>query len=139
MEYLELDVEFPSLLTRIQSSVIDFSIILFSLFIISQICDIISLPDWLRGALLIFLFVLYEPVLQTLGGTLGNRIKGINVRKNENFDSKINIFQGIIRFIVKILLGWISFLTIHNDYRKRAIHDMVAGTVMLPVKKSYLK
>ncbi|MBD1430458.1 MULTISPECIES: RDD family protein [Sphingobacterium] len=129
------EFEFPTLLTRIQSSVIDFGVILIIIFVFSQLSDSINFPDWIRGFALLFVFILYEPTLQTLGGTIGNRIKGINVRKNQDVERKINFFQALIRFIVKVLLGWVSFLTIHNDYRKRAIHDLVAGTVMLPSKK----
>lgn len=129
------EFEFPTLITRIQSSVIDFGVILIIIFVFSQLSDSINFPDWIRGFALLFVFILYEPTLQTLGGTIGNRIKGINVRKNQDVERKINFFQALIRFIVKVLLGWVSFLTIHNDYRKRAIHDLVAGTVMLPSKK----
>jgi uncharacterized RDD family membrane protein YckC len=129
------EFEFPTLITRIQSSVIDFGVILIIIFVFSQLSDSINFPDWIRGFALLFVFILYEPSLQILGGTIGNRIKGINVRKNQDVERKINFFQALIRFIVKVLLGWVSFLTIHNDYRKRAIHDLVAGTVMLPSKK----
>lgn len=135
MEEIKEECEFPTLLSRIQSSVIDFGVILTLIFVFSQISDSMNFPDWLRGFALLFVFILYEPTLQTLGGTIGNRIKGINVRKNEDLDSKINFFQAFIRFIVKVLLGWISFLTIHNDDRRRALHDMAAGTVMIEAKK----
>jgi len=135
MEEIEDEYEFPTLLSRIQSSVIDFGVILVLIFVFSQISDSLNFPDWLRGFALLFVFILYEPTLQTLGGTIGNRIKGINVRKNEDLDSKINFFQAFIRFIVKVFLGWISFLTIHNDDRRRALHDMAAGTVMIEAKK----
>lgn len=40
-------------------------------------------------------------------------------------------FQAIIRYIIKISLGWISFLTINSNYEKRAIHDFVAGSVVI--------
>src|SRR5690606_32850328 len=110
------EFEFPTLITRIQSSVIDFGVILIIIFVFSQLSDSINFPDWIRGFALLFVFILYEPSLQILGGTIGNRIKGINVRKNQDVERKINFFQALIRFIVKVLLGWVSFLTIHNDY-----------------------
>lgn len=131
----EIDFEseelFPSLMDRIQSMLMDTGVLLFTLYICGLVYDSISAPDWLRGASLAFVFFFYEPVMQTMGGTIGNRIKKINVRKNEDFTKSINFFQALIRFIAKVFLGWISLLTIHGDIRKRAIHDMIAGTVML--------
>lgn len=131
----DLDIEnedlFPSLMDRIQSSLIDMGIILLTLYTCGLFYDSLGAPNWLRGASLIFVFFLYEPIMQTMGGTVGNRIKRINVRKNEDFTKSINFFQALIRFVAKVFLGWISFLTIHGDIRKRAIHDMIAGTVMI--------
>jgi uncharacterized RDD family membrane protein YckC len=51
----------------------------------------------------------------------------------KNFSNKksINIFQSFFRFFVKIGLGWLSFLTIHSNPQKRAIHDKFSGTVMI--------
>ncbi|SKB54987.1 Uncharacterized membrane protein YckC, RDD family [Sphingobacterium nematocida] len=133
MQDLDLENEhlFPSLMDRMQSSLIDTGIILLTLYTCGLFYDSIEAPDWLRAASLIFVFFLYEPVMQTMGGTVGNRIKRINVRKNEDFTKPINFFQALIRFVAKVFLGWISLLTIHGDIRKRAIHDMIAGTVMV--------
>ncbi|MES1198207.1 MAG: RDD family protein, partial [Chitinophagaceae bacterium] len=67
----------------------------------------------------------------TLGFTLGNFIKGIRVRQYSNKVKRINIFQAILRYIFKIALGWLSFITIHSNPEKRAIHDFVSGSVMI--------
>jgi hypothetical protein len=32
---------------------------------------------------------------------------------------------------VKVMLGWLSFLTIHTNTEKRAIHDLFIGSVMI--------
>ena len=88
-------------------------------------------PDGVRIALFVGLFVLYEPLFTALGCTLGNYIKGIRVRKNSNTSQKINILQAMIRYPVKFLLGWVSFLTISSNPQRRAIHDLVAGSVMI--------
>jgi uncharacterized RDD family membrane protein YckC len=66
-----------------------------------------------------------------LGATLGNYIKGIRVRQNGATGQRINFFQAFIRYVLKMLLGWISFLTIHTNPQKRAIHDIIAGSVMI--------
>jgi hypothetical protein len=33
--------------------------------------------------------------------------------------------------VLKTLLGWISFLTITRNTERRAIHDLVSGSVMV--------
>ncbi|MBS1512743.1 MAG: RDD family protein [Bacteroidetes bacterium] len=73
----------------------------------------------------------YEPVCMISGATLGNYLIGIRVRKYSDTNKRISIFQAYVRFIVKVLLGWISFLTIGMNKERRAIHDLVAGTVMI--------
>ena len=77
------------------------------------------------------LFIAYEPICMTLGSTLGNYLKGIRVRKDSDSTKRINIFQAIIRYPVKVFLGWISFLTINSNPKRRAIHDLVSGSVMI--------
>jgi len=53
------------------------------------------------------------------------------VRKHSDPGKKINLIQSYLRFIVKFLLGWISFITISFNEEKRAIHDFAGGTIML--------
>jgi hypothetical protein len=44
--------------------------------------------------------------------------------------TNINIFYSIFRYLSKLLLGWISLLTIHSDDYGRAIHDKIGNSVM---------
>jgi uncharacterized RDD family membrane protein YckC len=90
-----------------------------------------NVPDWVRIALFASLFIAYEPLCMTLGSTLGNYLKGIRVRKDSDSTKRINILQAIMRYPVKVLLGWISFLTISSNPKRRAIHDLVSGSVMI--------
>ena len=50
-----------------------------------------------------------------------------------SYTKKINILQALIRYILKVGLGWISFLTIHSNKERRAIHDFAAGSVMIEI------
>jgi uncharacterized RDD family membrane protein YckC len=67
----------------------------------------------------------------TLGCTLGNLFMGIRVKRIEDSTRRINILQALIRYPVKACLGWLSMLTVTGDPKKRAIHDMVSGSVMI--------
>lgn len=124
--------KYPQLTDRIQSSFIDLILIVAMMYVFASILDRYEhVPDWVRIVMFAGLFVIYEPLCMTIGFTLGNYIKGIRVRKFSDSTKRINIFQAIIRYPIKVLLGWISFLTIHSNPKRRAIHDMVSGTVMI--------
>ena len=123
---------YPLLKDRIQSTFIDFIFLLVLLFIGAAVIDKFeNVPDWVRIALFVGLFIVYEPLFTALGCTLGNYIKGIRVRQYSDTTQKINIFQALIRYPIKTILGWISFLTIGSNPQRRAIHDLIAGSVMI--------
>ena len=125
-------VIYPSLTERIKSTFIDFILILFLFSITGIFLDNFDeVPDWLRATLLLSLFYVYEPVAQTFGCTLGNYIMGIRVRKQNDHARRINIAQAYVRLIFKTLLSWFSFFTINKNPRRRAIHDLISGTVMI--------
>lgn len=129
---MNMEEKYPQLTDRIQSTFIDTFLIVILMFAFASILDNFeNVPDWVRMAMFLGLFVAYEPLCTTLGATLGNYLKGIRVRKDSDQTKRINIFQAIIRYPVKILLGWVSFLTIHSNPKRRAIHDLVSGSVMI--------
>lgn len=128
-----MNEKYPFVLERIQSILIDSVLIIACMIIFSDILsNFKNVPDWLRAILLILLF-LYEPIMTTFGGTIGNNIKKIRVRKNANENESINIFQALVRYTFKLLFGWLSFISIFSSTKKRAIHDILSGTVMIKV------
>lgn len=126
--------KYPELSVRIQSTFIDTLFIVVLMFLFSSILDRIQdPPEWLHIAMFVSIWVLYEPLCTTLGCTIGNYLKGIRVRRAGDHYRKINFFQALVRYATKLLLGWLSFLTIHQNLQRRAIHDMVSGSVMLKI------
>lgn len=124
--------KYPLLSDRVQSSFIDTILVIIMMFVFSSVLDRYEhVPDWVRILLFAGLFIIYEPLCIALGSTLGNYIKGIRVRRDDNTARRINIFQSLIRYPIKLSLGWLSFLTIHSNTKRRAIHDMVSGSVMI--------
>jgi uncharacterized RDD family membrane protein YckC len=102
------------------------------MFIFSSVLDRFDgVPDWIRIALFFGLWAVYEPLCTSLGGTLGNHFKGIRVRRAADTSRRLSFFAAFIRYVLKISLGWISFLTIHSNPHKRAIHDFASGSVMI--------
>ena len=127
-----MDEKYPQLGDRVQSTFIDTIFIVVLIFTFANILDKFdNVPDGIRIAMFVSLFIAYEPLCMTLGCTLGNYVKGIRVKQNSDSTQRINIFQAIIRYPVKVLLGWVSFITINSDPKRRAIHDLVSGSVMI--------
>lgn len=123
---------YPTLADRVQSTFIDTVFIVVLMFVFASWLDRYeNAPDWIRIALFFGLWAVYEPLSTTLGGTIGNHFKGIRVRQFSKENKRINFFQAFIRYVFKICLGWISFLTMHSNPQKRAIHDLLVGSVMI--------
>lgn len=126
----------PSIPSRVKSTVIDGVIILVLMFLAAQIFDAVpNTPVWSKK-LAFVLVLLYEPILTSSVGTLGQRIMNIQVihhRKvmEEGVDVPINLFSSILRYLAKITLGWLSLITISFNDEKRAIHDILSGSLMV--------
>lgn len=126
------EVVYPVLVKRIQSVFIDTVFIVGMMFLFSAILSSFEqVPDWVRMSVFIFIWVVYEPLFVTIGCTLGNYVIGVRVRKHNDFNARINLFSALIRYAVKMALGWLSFVTIHTSNQRRAIHDLAAGSVMI--------
>lgn len=130
----DLETQYPSISDRVQSTFIDALFILILMFISASILDRYeNAPDWIRIVLFFGLWAVYEPLCTSLGATIGNLVKGIRVRRVNDVNKRINIFNAFIRYIVKTLLGWLSFITVHFNPERRAIHDIAAGSVMIRI------
>ena len=127
------DTIFPSLVTRVKAVMVDFIIILIIFSVASVLIDKIGeTPTWVRVVIFVFCIYIYDPLLITLaGGTIGHHIMGIRVKKVKQPAKNINMLQASIRLIVKFTLGWLSFLTVTGSKRKRAIHDMASGSIVV--------
>lgn len=127
-----MENQYPSLVDRIQSIFIDAVLLLIAVTFLSLLLDQFSyVPDWLRIFLFIVVFIVYEPLCLTFACTLGNYIKRIRVRQYTNPGQRLHFYQAFIRYVVKLSLGWLSFLTVYSNEARRAIHDMASGSVMV--------
>jgi len=130
------NLEFPSLLNRVQAILIDLVILISVLFLATYIFHAIgNVSNSVRKFVFIFMFFLYDPFLISFtGGTIGHHMMNIRVCRFRNPNKKIFIIDAVFRFIIKSLLGWLSFLTITFNDKKRAIHDLASGSIV--VKKT---
>lgn len=124
-------MEYPSLLRRYLASAIDILAILFLFFLYSRSplhggdgTESATWPLWLLLA--------YEPVLNRYGTTLGQLLMRFRVRTISG-NRRVPLWRGLIRLISKYLLGAISFLKMPVQKQRRALHDVISGTIALNV------
>ena len=122
---------YPTILRRYLSTSID------SIFIISISIGVGYLfqnenegTTYIRVIVILLLCFGYEPICTCKCSTLGQLITGIRIRSNET-QRRISMLRAYLRIISKITFGFISFFSIIFSKRKRAIHDIIAGTVVL--------
>lgn len=122
-----------TLLDRTKSSFIDTLLLILVAFCISGVLSWFDdVATWVR-VLLFLMLVLYEPICISLGATFGNMKMNIRVRRSSNDSKKLNIFRSLLRFAIKALLGWLSYVSIFKNPRKRALHDLLSGAMVIEV------
>ena len=125
----------PSLVFRIKSMLIDMMFLIGLAYLFTLLLESMNIISEESRGIALAIIILYEPVLVVIGGTVGQRIMGLRVRAKKSFVEKrekrnINFFNSLLRYISKILLGWISLLTIHSDKYGQALHDKIGSSVM---------
>lgn len=88
--------------------------------------------DYVRMMIFVFLFILYDPIFISLfGTTIGHSKANISVKRENNPNKNILFHLAIKGYFFKVFLGWLSLLTITGNEKRRAIHDFVAGSVVI--------
>lgn len=126
--------EYPLLIKRIQALFIDGALLLTTLIIVMILSEESPNAITIRIVMFTVISLLYEPLLTTYASTLGQKVIGIRVRDVKDPSKRISLLNSYARTFVKDLLGWLSFVTIHFNPGHRAIHDLVASSVMVNVK-----
>ena len=127
--------ELPTIKTRYISILIDgICLLLFALGISALFEKIGDVSGFVRGITFVIVIILYEPILVTLGCTIGQLFMNIRVRDFRNPEKKLAFYLLIFRTIIKIILGWLSFITVTFNINRRAIHDLASGSIMIANK-----
>ena len=123
---------------RVKAIVSDWIVLLILMFGISFAFNKIeNVESNMRIAAFIFVFVLYDPLFTSLfGGTIGHKMNGLCVKRASNHEKNILFPIAVLRFLGKSALGTISLLTAPGNQEGRAIHDLIAGSIVLYEHKS---
>ena len=128
-----VEFTYPYLIQRFKAFFIDlcFSVILMgiSAYLFSFFEE--PLPK-VRIVTLLSIFFLYDPLTVSLfGGTIGHHLIGLRVKRNNSEEKNINFIFAFARYVVKLVLGWVSLLSVSGSEKKRALHDMISGSVVI--------
>jgi uncharacterized RDD family membrane protein YckC len=125
--------KYPHISDRVKAVVIDSIVLLGELVLATYIFSLFeNVPVVAKKIVFIFIFILYDPILTSFfGGTIGHMIMNIRVRREGYEQQNILLPLAIIRFVVKAFLGWLSLLTVSGNEKRKAIHDMLVGSVVV--------
>ena len=125
--------EYAILPDRIKAAVIDGILLIAAMYAASEILNLFeNVPNYIRISIAAILFLLYDPFFTSqYGGTIGHSFSNITVRKDIDRENHIGFPAALLRFLLKISLGWISLLTVTGNIKKKAIHDFAVNSVIV--------
>ena len=132
-----MEYTYAMLPDRVKAPVVDSVILIAGMYATSEVLALFDeVPNGVRVIAFVLLFVVYDPLFTSaFGATIGHSFSNIMVRKESNPHQNINFFSALLRFILKLLLGWLSLLTVTSHTKKRALHDFVGGSIVLKQAK----
>ncbi len=118
---------------RVKAAVIDSIILIAMMYGATELLSLFdAVSDNTRMGIFIIVFFLYDPILTaSFGGTIGHSKAGIMVKKEKDNSKNISFPYAIVRFLIKLALGWISLLTVTANEKRKALHDMAVGSIVL--------
>lgn len=128
-----MNLDYPSLLDRSKAATVDAIILIAAMYGLSELFQLFDhVPNAVRAFSWVFLFIIYEPLLVSLyGGTIGHNYFGLTVRRDSQSQRKLSYGVAVLRFAVKVLLGWLSFLVAIGNEKRKTIHDFMSNSVVL--------
>jgi len=129
--------KYPTVFDRIKAAATDVAVIIVLEIIVTFIFfAFVIKTDHAPILILVFIFFLYDPLFTSIfGGTMGHLMVGIRVKRESNETKNILFPLAILRFIVKVSLGWISLFTVSGNAKRKAIHDYLVGSVVVYGKR----
>lgn len=123
---------YPRLIRRVRATLIDSVLVPLAAFGILILGDALGVSHaYGKLALIIVPIFVLEPGLVALtGGTVGHHLMKIRIATLDG-QRHINIFAATLRFLVKLLLGWLSLILVFTTKKHQAVHDLLARSVVV--------
>lgn len=128
---------YPGVVERMKALVADTAVLIVLMYILSAVFNSFhNVPDYVRIAAFVFVFLLYDPLLTSFfGGTIGHMIVGVRVKRASDESKNINFPAALIRYVIKAILGVISLFSVLSNDKRQAIHDFAASSIIVYAKK----
>jgi uncharacterized RDD family membrane protein YckC len=122
---------------RVKAAVIDGIVIVAAMFLTSEIFALFEhVPNYVRISAAVLISILYDPIFtSSFGGTIGHTKSNIEVKRDSDNTKNLSFPVAIIRFLLKVTLGWLSLLTTTGNEKRKAIHDIAVNSVVLNIKE----
>lgn len=132
-----MSFQYAILPDRIKAVVIDAVILIAAMYAVSELFALVSeVPNVLRMVVFVVIFILYDPLLTSLNGaTIGHTYSNISVKQDNEIGNRISFPSALLRFVIKSTLGWLSLVTVTSSEKRKALHDIVANSVVIENKK----
>ena len=126
------NIPYPRLIKRVRAVLIDSVFVPVAMFSTLIIGDALGVTQTFGKAMLLVIPVfIFEPALVAFtGGTVGHHLMKIRITRLDG-KSNINIFAATVRFLVKLFLGWLSFIFVLTTKKHQAVHDLLAGSLVV--------
>lgn len=126
-------LSYAGIFDRVKAVIIDSIILIILMYVTTDLLSLFdNVPNSARIIAFVCIFCLYDPMLTSVfGGTIGHKLSGIRVKQEEHPEKNIPFLLALLRYITKASLGWISLLTVSGHEKKKAIHDAIAGSVVV--------
>jgi uncharacterized RDD family membrane protein YckC len=123
---------YPRLIRRVRAVLIDSVLLPVSIFSTLIVGDALGVTSTFAKAMLFGLpvFVLEPALVAFTGGTVGHHLMKIRITRLDGMGN-INILAATVRFVVKLLLGWLSFIFVLTTTKHQAVHDLVARSLVV--------
>ncbi len=123
---------YPRLIKRVRAVLIDSLLVPLSVFGTLLIGNAVGVSSGVGKAMLLLapIFILEPGLVALTGGTVGHHLQRIRVATLDG-KGNLNIFAATFRFVVKFLLGWLSFIVVLTTTKHQAVHDLLARSVVI--------
>ena len=117
---------------RIKALSIDTIVLVMAFALVLFVAAKLNIHRSTTAAVFIILIVgSLEPVFVAFtGSSIGHHLVGLRVR-HVNSDKRLNIFLSYIRFLTKLPLGLLSFISILTTRKHQAIHDLLSRSIVV--------
>jgi len=126
------NIHYPRLIKRVRAVLIDSVLLPVAIVATLIIGDALGVTHMFAKAMLFVVPVLVlDPALVAFtGGTVGHHLMKIRITRLDG-TGNINILAASVRFVVKVLLGWLSFVFVLTTKKHQAVHDLVARSLVV--------